>query len=118
VGPCPDGKPPREKRGGPDAKENPRARQGPLGEPMISMLFRRTPPFSIVLFPLRPSVLFCGIGGILAVKKGPKPVSANARAAGPRGPTGPARAGMAHDGAAGAARCLINKCYRRWGSGR
>ena len=79
---------------------------------------RRAPPFSIVLFPLRPSVLFCGIGGILAVKKGPKPVSANARAAGPRGPTGPARAGMAHDGAAGAARCLINKCYRRWGSGR
>lgn len=41
---------------------------------------RQAPPFSIVLFPLRASVLFCGIGGILAVKSGPKPAAADAGA--------------------------------------
>ncbi|MCU0531779.1 MAG: hypothetical protein MUE76_06785, partial [Syntrophales bacterium] len=41
---------------------------------------RQAPPFSIILFPLRASVLFCGIGGILAVKSGPKPAAADAGA--------------------------------------
>jgi len=41
---------------------------------------RQVPPFSIVLFPLRQAVLFCGIGGILAVKKGPKPAAVDAGA--------------------------------------
>ncbi|HNU86447.1 MAG TPA: SIS domain-containing protein [Syntrophales bacterium] len=41
---------------------------------------RRAPPFSIVLFPLRPSVLFCGIGGILAVKSGPRSPATDAGA--------------------------------------
>jgi len=36
---------------------------------------RQAPPFSIILFPVHATVLCCGIAGILAVKKGPKPPS-------------------------------------------
>ncbi|HTZ39546.1 MAG TPA: hypothetical protein VMB77_05290, partial [Syntrophales bacterium] len=40
----------------------------------------QAPPFSILLFPVHTTVLCCGIAGILAVKKGPKPSEIDAGA--------------------------------------
>ncbi len=41
---------------------------------------RRAPPFSVILFPADETRLCCGIAGILAVKKGPKPAAVDAGA--------------------------------------
>jgi hypothetical protein len=41
---------------------------------------RQAPPCSIILFPAHTGVLCCGIAGILAVKKGPKPLAVDAGA--------------------------------------
>jgi glucosamine--fructose-6-phosphate aminotransferase (isomerizing) len=41
---------------------------------------RQAPAFSIILFPVNATLLCCGIAGILAVKKGPKPLAVDAGA--------------------------------------
>jgi len=40
----------------------------------IGMDTRRAPPFSVILFPVYPHVLFCGFAGILSIHKGDAPV--------------------------------------------